>query len=132
MAKIRAIEAPCRCCARRASTPRSACRARRSIRYMPPCAKRVASITCWRVTSKAPRTWRTVIRARRRKHRPVYRYLRPRRTDMITGLYAAWADSIPILCVTGQAPRARLYKEDFQAVDIESIARPVTMGRDGA
>jgi len=45
---------------------------------------------------------------------------------MITGLYAAWADSIPILCITGQAPRARLYKEDFQAVDIESIAKPVT------
>jgi len=22
-------------------------------------------------------------------------------------------DSIPILCITGQAPRARLYKEDF-------------------
>lgn len=50
----------------------------------------------------------------------------PAGTDMITGLYAAWADSIPILCITGQAPRARLYKEDFQAVDIESIARPVT------
>src|SRR5580698_2239365 len=50
----------------------------------------------------------------------------PAGTDMITGLYAAAADSIPILCVTGQAPRARLYKEDFQAVDIQSIARPVT------
>jgi tartronate-semialdehyde synthase len=50
----------------------------------------------------------------------------PAGTDMITGLYSAWADSIPILCITGQAPRARLYKEDFQAVDIESIARPVT------
>ena len=30
----------------------------------------------------------------------------PAGTDMITGLYAAAADSIPILCVTGQAPRA--------------------------
>ncbi|MBI5278674.1 MAG: glyoxylate carboligase [Burkholderiales bacterium] len=50
----------------------------------------------------------------------------PAGTDMITGLYSAWADSIPILCITGQAPRARLYKEDFQAVDIESIAKPVT------
>ena len=49
----------------------------------------------------------------------------PAGTDMITGLYSASADSIPILCVTGQAPRARLYKEDFQAVDIESIAKPV-------
>ena len=50
----------------------------------------------------------------------------PAGTDMITGLYSASADSIPILCITGQAPRARLYKEDFQAVDIESIAKPVS------
>jgi tartronate-semialdehyde synthase len=49
----------------------------------------------------------------------------PAGTDMITGLYSASADSIPILCITGQAPRARLYKEDFQAVDIEAIAKPV-------
>src|ERR1700720_4479011 len=50
----------------------------------------------------------------------------PAGTNMVTGLYSAIADSIPILCITGQAPRAKLYKEDFQAVDIESIARPVT------
>lgn len=50
----------------------------------------------------------------------------PAGTDMITGLYSAQADSIPILCITGQAPRARLHKEDFQAVDISAIAKPVT------
>ncbi|MFJ1901415.1 glyoxylate carboligase [Streptomyces sp. NPDC088115] len=50
----------------------------------------------------------------------------PAGTDMITGLYSAIADSIPILCITGQAPTAVLHKEDFQAVDIASIARPVT------
>jgi len=50
----------------------------------------------------------------------------PAGTDMITGLYSAQADSIPILCITGQAPRARLHKEDFQAVDIQAIAKPVT------
>ncbi len=50
----------------------------------------------------------------------------PAGTDMITGLYSAWADSIPILCITGQAPVAKLHKEDFQAVDITSIAKPVT------
>ena len=50
----------------------------------------------------------------------------PAGTDMITGLYSASADSIPILCITGQAPRAKLDKEDFQAVDIEAIATPVT------
>lgn len=50
----------------------------------------------------------------------------PAGTDMITALYSASADSIPILCITGQAPRARLHKEDFQAVDIEAIAKPVS------
>ncbi len=50
----------------------------------------------------------------------------PAGTDMITGLYSAAADSIPILAITGQAPVARLHKEDFQAVDITSIAGPVT------
>jgi tartronate-semialdehyde synthase len=50
----------------------------------------------------------------------------PAGTDMITGLYSAMADSIPILAITGQAPVARLHKEDFQAVDISSIAKPVT------
>ncbi|MFD9828377.1 glyoxylate carboligase [Tsukamurella tyrosinosolvens] len=50
----------------------------------------------------------------------------PAGTDMVTGLYSAMADSIPILAITGQAPVARLHKEDFQAVDIASIAKPVT------
>src|SRR3954451_1657086 len=50
----------------------------------------------------------------------------PAGTDMITGLYSAQADSIPMLCITGQAPVAKLHKEDFQAVDIESIAKPLT------
>ncbi|WP_413105390.1 glyoxylate carboligase [Streptomyces sp. Inha503] len=50
----------------------------------------------------------------------------PAGTDMITGLYSAAADSIPILCITGQAPVAKLHKEDFQAVDIASIAGPLT------
>jgi tartronate-semialdehyde synthase len=50
----------------------------------------------------------------------------PAGTDMITGLYSAAADSIPILAITGQAPVAKLHKEDFQAVDIAAIAAPVT------
>ncbi|MEQ5854151.1 glyoxylate carboligase [Halomonas sp. EF61] len=50
----------------------------------------------------------------------------PAGTDMITGLYSASADSIPILCITGQAPVGKLHKEDFQAVDIQAIAGPVT------
>lgn len=50
----------------------------------------------------------------------------PAGTDMITGLYSAIGDSVPILCITGQAPVAVIHKEDFQAVDIASIAKPVT------
>ncbi|MET8565256.1 glyoxylate carboligase [Streptomyces flaveolus] len=50
----------------------------------------------------------------------------PAGTDMITGLYSAIGDSVPILCITGQAPTNVIHKEDFQAVDIASIAGPVT------
>ncbi|WP_225825263.1 glyoxylate carboligase [Streptomyces naphthomycinicus] len=50
----------------------------------------------------------------------------PAGTDMITGLYSAIGDSVPILCITGQAPTSVIHKEDFQAVDIASIAKPVT------
>ncbi|MDR1212617.1 MAG: glyoxylate carboligase [Propionibacteriaceae bacterium] len=50
----------------------------------------------------------------------------PGGTDMVTGLYAAWADSVPILCLTGQVPLSKMDKEDFQGVDIVSIAAPVT------
>jgi tartronate-semialdehyde synthase len=50
----------------------------------------------------------------------------PAGTNMITGLYTAQADSIPILCITGQAVTTKLHQEAFQAVDIVSIATPVT------
>src|SRR5690606_20977285 len=50
----------------------------------------------------------------------------PAGTDMIPGLYSAAADSIPSLCVTGQAPRARLSEEDCQAGGIAAVAPPVT------
>ena len=50
----------------------------------------------------------------------------PGGTDMVTAMYSASADSIPLLCITGQAPKAKLHKEDFQCVDIASIAKPVT------
>lgn len=50
----------------------------------------------------------------------------PGGTDMVTGLYSAAADSIPILCIVGQAPYAKLHKEDFQAVDISAITAPLT------
>lgn len=49
----------------------------------------------------------------------------PAGTNMVTGLYTAWADSIPMITITGQAPRAQLHREGFQAVDICSIVKPV-------
>ncbi|MBE1462492.1 tartronate-semialdehyde synthase [Kibdelosporangium phytohabitans] len=50
----------------------------------------------------------------------------PAGTNMITGLYTAQADSIPMLCITGQAVSAKLHQEAFQAVDIVEVAKPVT------
>src|SRR6201992_1965698 len=50
----------------------------------------------------------------------------PAGTDMITGLYSASADSIPILCITCQGPRAKVQKEDFRAVDIAPTTKPLT------
>ncbi|MFC7343440.1 glyoxylate carboligase [Saccharopolyspora griseoalba] len=50
----------------------------------------------------------------------------PAGTNMITGLYTAQADSIPILCITGQAVSSKLHQEAFQAVDIVEIAKPVS------
>ena len=49
----------------------------------------------------------------------------PAGTNMITGLYTAQADSIPMICITGQAPTTALHKEAFQAVDIAEIAKRV-------
>ncbi len=50
----------------------------------------------------------------------------PAATNMVTGLYTAQVDSIPIIVITGQAVTAQLGKEAFQAVDIAEIVKPVT------
>jgi len=49
----------------------------------------------------------------------------PAGTNMVTGLYTAMADSVPILTITGQVPVDQLDREGFQAVDIAEIVRPV-------
>jgi len=49
----------------------------------------------------------------------------PAGTNMVTGLYTAIADSIPLITITGQVPRAQLHREGFQAVDIATIVKPV-------
>lgn len=50
----------------------------------------------------------------------------PAGTNMVTGLYTCMGDSIPIVCITGQAVRPILHKEAFQAVNIAEIVKPVT------
>lgn len=42
----------------------------------------------------------------------------PAGTNMVTGLYSAIADSVPILCITGQAPRAKLADPKREVVGI--------------
>jgi tartronate-semialdehyde synthase len=49
----------------------------------------------------------------------------PAGTNMVTGLYTAMADSVPILTITGQVPLSQLDREGFQAVDIAEIVKPV-------
>lgn len=50
----------------------------------------------------------------------------PAGTNMVTGLYTAQVDSIPIIAISGQHVTAQLGKEAFQAVDIAEIVKPVT------
>ncbi len=50
----------------------------------------------------------------------------PAGTNMVTGLYAAKVDSVPLVAITGQNVRAQLGKEAFQAVEIAEIVQPVT------
>ena len=50
----------------------------------------------------------------------------PAGTNMVTGLYTAQVDSIPMIAITGQAVTGQLGKEAFQAVDIAEIVKPVT------
>lgn len=50
----------------------------------------------------------------------------PGATNFVTGLYTAWIDSMPVLCVVGQANTDQLKQEPFQCVDMPDIVRTVT------
>lgn len=50
----------------------------------------------------------------------------PGATNFVTGLYTAFIDSMPVLCVVGQANTDQLYQEPFQCVDMLEIAKTVT------
>ena len=50
----------------------------------------------------------------------------PGATNMVTGLYTAHADSIPLIAITGNAAVSLFGKEAFQCVDIATIAKTVS------
>ncbi len=50
----------------------------------------------------------------------------PGATNFVTGLYTAYIDSMPVLCVVGQANASQLTQEPFQCVDMPDIVKTVT------
>jgi len=50
----------------------------------------------------------------------------PGATNLVTGIATAYADSSPVVAITGNVTRDLLGKNSFQEVDIASIVRPVT------
>lgn len=50
----------------------------------------------------------------------------PGATNLVTGIATAFADSAPMVAITGQVPRAFIGKDAFQECDIVGIVTPVT------
>ncbi|MGI6205969.1 MAG: biosynthetic-type acetolactate synthase large subunit [Anaerovoracaceae bacterium] len=50
----------------------------------------------------------------------------PGATNTVTGIATAFMDSIPLVVITGQVPRAQIGKDSFQEVDITGITIPIT------
>lgn len=50
----------------------------------------------------------------------------PGATNTVTGIADAFLDSIPLVVITGQVPRALIGKDTFQEVDITGITIPIT------
>jgi acetolactate synthase I/II/III large subunit len=50
----------------------------------------------------------------------------PGATNIITGIATAYADSSPMIAVTGQVPLAMIGKDSFQETDIIGVANPCT------
>ncbi len=50
----------------------------------------------------------------------------PGATNGVTGIATAYSDSIPLVVLTGQVPRALIGNDAFQEVDIVGITRPCT------
>src|SRR3984893_184893 len=50
----------------------------------------------------------------------------PGATNLITGIATAFADSSPVVAITGQVPKAMTGRNAFQETDIIGIATPIT------
>lgn len=50
----------------------------------------------------------------------------PGATNLITGLAAAYADSVPVVAITGNVPRSLVGRDGFQEVDTWGLSLPVT------
>ena len=50
----------------------------------------------------------------------------PGATNLATGLACAQMDSVPIVAITGQVPRAAIGKDAFQETDVTGITLPIT------
>lgn len=50
----------------------------------------------------------------------------PGATNLVTGLAAAFLDSIPVVAITGQVPRNLIGRDAFQEIDITGITMPIT------
>ncbi len=50
----------------------------------------------------------------------------PGATNLVTGIANAWMDSIPVVCITGQAVTWLIGRDGFQEADITGITIPIT------
>lgn len=50
----------------------------------------------------------------------------PGATNLVTGIAAAYMDSVPLVAITGNVPLSTLGRDGFQEVDITGITMPVT------
>ena len=50
----------------------------------------------------------------------------PGATNLVTGLANALMDSVPMVAITGQVPRAAIGKDAFQETDVTGVSLPVT------
>ena len=50
----------------------------------------------------------------------------PGATNLVTGIAAAYMDSIPVVAITGNVPTSQIGTDSFQEVDITGITMPIT------